>query len=522
MMNLLLALALTVDGSVVYQWVDEDGVTHYTDNLATIPNGAPVTTTTGADINVLDLDGADDQSLDGAEVGDEGEWAPLPHEAVLTPGELEGQREAIAAQQGEVSSVDDFVEPLSASGRWVEVDGYRAWQPSTVVVGADFVPYQTHGHWEWTTAGWVFVSDFDWGWAAFHYGRWWQSPVYGWLWYPSVTWGPAWVTWRFGGGYAGWAPLWPRHVHAHAKPRWCFVRAQHLGDRHFWRHAVAGATFARAVQVTAPLPHRAHGPSIAGVQRWGGSVPIGGLDGRPGHGRGRRGEPGADRAPTPSSSAGGHQAPLPSQGPWGHGAPPPSQRPGGGFAPLPMSSPQGGGGRGPSSDGFRAPPPSVGRFDSNSSAPRVPPPSSSPAPGPGAGGFRAPPPSAGFGGASAPAPSPSPGPAHGGGFGTAPSPSRGPGGFHAPLPSVGLGGAGARPPPSPGGGFGSAPPPSRGGGGFSAPPPMMQGGVRAPPSGGSHAPAPGPRGAQAPAPSPSGGETRPHVGGPGGFGGPRR
>ena len=31
----------------------------------------------------------------------------------------------------------------------------------------------------------------------------------GWVWVPGYTWAPAWVSWRYGDGYAGWAPLPP-------------------------------------------------------------------------------------------------------------------------------------------------------------------------------------------------------------------------------------------------------------------------------------------------------------------------
>ena len=31
----------------------------------------------------------------------------------------------------------------------------------------------------------------------------------GWCWVPGYTWGPAWVSWRYGDGYCGWAPLPP-------------------------------------------------------------------------------------------------------------------------------------------------------------------------------------------------------------------------------------------------------------------------------------------------------------------------
>jgi hypothetical protein len=54
----------------------------------------------------------------------------------------------------------------------------------------------------------------DWGWAPFHYGRWFLHDDYGWLWVPGTEWAPAWVDWRHGDGWVGWAPL-PPHVPLH-------------------------------------------------------------------------------------------------------------------------------------------------------------------------------------------------------------------------------------------------------------------------------------------------------------------
>ncbi len=56
------------------------------------------------------------------------------------------------------------------------------------------------------------MSDYSWGWAPFHYGRWAYTGGYGWGWIPGRTYSGAWVTWRTGGagyGYVGWAPLGP-------------------------------------------------------------------------------------------------------------------------------------------------------------------------------------------------------------------------------------------------------------------------------------------------------------------------
>jgi len=110
-------------------------------------------------------------------------------------------------------SVEDFYEPLAAYGAWVDVAPYgRVWQPSSETVGQDFMPYGTDGRWAVNDDGdWVFEGKHDetFGWAAYHYGRWLQHDEYGWVWVPGTKWAPAWVAWRFGGGYVGWAPAGP-------------------------------------------------------------------------------------------------------------------------------------------------------------------------------------------------------------------------------------------------------------------------------------------------------------------------
>jgi hypothetical protein len=107
-----------------------------------------------------------------------------------------------------IQSVGDFYEPLAPHGRWLDVQGYgRVWMPNGVA--ADWRPY-ADGHWERTEAGWFWVSDEPWAWATYHYGRWDSSPELGWFWIPQTQWAPAWVAWRRGGDYVGWAPLPPR------------------------------------------------------------------------------------------------------------------------------------------------------------------------------------------------------------------------------------------------------------------------------------------------------------------------
>ncbi|HEX7366472.1 MAG TPA: DUF6600 domain-containing protein [Pelobium sp.] len=105
-------------------------------------------------------------------------------------------------------SLQVFYDELSYYGDWINNPDYGyVWRPN---VGSDFRPYYTNGHWVMTEYGNTWVSDYDWGWAPFHYGRWFYDDYDGWIWAPDTEWGPAWVTWRTGGGYYGWAPLAPR------------------------------------------------------------------------------------------------------------------------------------------------------------------------------------------------------------------------------------------------------------------------------------------------------------------------
>ena len=86
--------------------------------------------------------------------------------------------------------------------------GY-CWQPSVAVSNSNWRPY-SDGYWAYTDVGWTWVSYEDFGWATYHYGRWTRLRDRGWFWVPGREWGPAWVSWRTGGDYVGWAPLPPR------------------------------------------------------------------------------------------------------------------------------------------------------------------------------------------------------------------------------------------------------------------------------------------------------------------------
>lgn len=100
-----------------------------------------------------------------------------------------------------------FYSGLAPYGEWLELDaGFYAWRPTHVRYG--WRPY-LQGRWAWTDYGWYWISNEPFGWATYHYGRWYDDNEYGWVWVPDRTWGPAWVEWRYNDDYLGWAPLPP-------------------------------------------------------------------------------------------------------------------------------------------------------------------------------------------------------------------------------------------------------------------------------------------------------------------------
>ncbi len=101
-----------------------------------------------------------------------------------------------------------FYNQLAPYGDWRRVQPYGwAWYPDTE---PGWRPY-TVGSWLFTDDyGWTWASTDPWGSIPFHYGRWFYDRDYrGWAWVPGTEWGPAWVSWRTGNGFIGWAPLPP-------------------------------------------------------------------------------------------------------------------------------------------------------------------------------------------------------------------------------------------------------------------------------------------------------------------------
>jgi len=124
-----------------------------------------------------------------------------------------------------------FYNELSPYGRWInDLDYGQVW----IADEPGFEPYYNNGHWVYTSYGWTWVSDYRWGWAPFHYGRWTYLPAWGeWAWVPGYEWGPAWVGWCQNDGYYGWAPLGPGmglNFTFNTIPRnyWRFVQQQYI------------------------------------------------------------------------------------------------------------------------------------------------------------------------------------------------------------------------------------------------------------------------------------------------------
>ncbi|MGA3170651.1 MAG: DUF6600 domain-containing protein [Chthoniobacteraceae bacterium] len=102
-----------------------------------------------------------------------------------------------------------FFDYLSPFGTWLEMPGYGfVWRPQATLQDVNWRPY-TLGRFIFTDAGWTWDSDEPFGWITYHYGRWMRTHTLGWVWVPGDQWAPAWVAWRYGNDFVGWAPLPP-------------------------------------------------------------------------------------------------------------------------------------------------------------------------------------------------------------------------------------------------------------------------------------------------------------------------
>ena len=146
-----------------------------------------------------------------------------------------------AAAQAQVSA--EFESALEPYGEWLRHPRWgMVWMPYDR--SPDWRPY-TEGHWVYTDEwGWYWISEGDeedWGWVTYHYGRWVLDRGMGWVWVPGDEWAPAWVDWRRGGEYVGWAPSPPDEVIYEYDDNpgwWIFVSPRYMTAPRVYRHVL--------------------------------------------------------------------------------------------------------------------------------------------------------------------------------------------------------------------------------------------------------------------------------------------
>ncbi len=151
-----------------------------------------------------------------------------------------GRAHASAAQaiaQGVPPTLEDFKRTLSRFGQYVYSERYgNVWRPSSLPAG--WHPYPACNWVYDRTFGWTYDDRSEWGRIIHHYGRWAHDADAGWVWVPGAEWSPAWVVWRTGGEWSGWAPMPPTADQQEttlaafeADKQWTFVETAKLADR---------------------------------------------------------------------------------------------------------------------------------------------------------------------------------------------------------------------------------------------------------------------------------------------------
>ena len=156
----------------------------------------------------------------------------------------------------DVSANTEFYSALAPYGSWTQHPSFGdVFVPNVRVTGPNFRPY-AQGHWEYTEWGWTFVSHQPFGWATAHYGRWFYDSRLGWAWVPGTQWSPAWVTWRTGGGYVGWAPMPPGAAYGSNynvySTGWVFVSYNNFGADVIYPVMIRGSRYDDCYRRTSP------------------------------------------------------------------------------------------------------------------------------------------------------------------------------------------------------------------------------------------------------------------------------
>lgn len=203
--------------------------------------------------------------------------APNAENVQAAPGDIALGADPTQYSDTDPSALTEFKPALDGHGQWVDDSTYgTVWVPSEAEVGTDFVPYSTAGHWTYADdTNYVWVSDYSWGWAPFHYGRWAHVGHHGWVWIPGRTYAGAWVDWRYGSGYdyVGWAPLGPSWYWSNGyavgwgwgySPYYTYCQRDYLYDPYVGRHAIYGNDPRAREHESRTRPYVASAPSVGG------------------------------------------------------------------------------------------------------------------------------------------------------------------------------------------------------------------------------------------------------------------
>src|SRR5260370_41935194 len=82
---------------------------------------------------------------------------------------------------------------------------------------------------------------------------------------PGRVWAPAWVAWRWYGGYAGWCPLGPRGVVVEQPRRWVWVDQRNFLEP--VQHHVVPRPIVQAQGLSPPQTGPRAGPAVAAIER---------------------------------------------------------------------------------------------------------------------------------------------------------------------------------------------------------------------------------------------------------------
>ena len=220
-----------------------------------------------------------------------GATGPLPPDQAgpmpPAPSTLVPPSNSPPVSETESGTIEYFSPHLKEYGYWREDPQYgTVWIPHGNVVGENFSPYVTQGHWALNTNDdWGWESDLAFGWVVFHHGRWVWVPRVGWAWIAGRRYSPAWVNFRVPSGrgaFLGWAAtpplyIWRRGVavslHYRAPAYYVFCPSASLFSPHLHSHLVADsarrASYVRSSRrYLRPSRYRlAHGgPSLGAVR----------------------------------------------------------------------------------------------------------------------------------------------------------------------------------------------------------------------------------------------------------------